>query len=140
MAYQYEYPRPAVSVDIVVLRPAPPEQEVLLIQRLKQPFQDCWALPGGFLEMDETLEAAASRELLEETTLETESLEQIGAFSTVDRDPRGRVISVAFLAKIVDDSVASAADDAKSLRWFRLSELPKLAFDHQEILNTALRH
>lgn len=138
MPYEYEFPRPAVSVDIVVFQNAETETRVLLIQRLNDPYKDCWALPGGFLDMHETLEEAAIRELREETMLETASMQQLGAFSTVNRDPRGRVISFAFTAQTADNSVACAADDAKSLGWFSLNELPELAFDHQEILQSAI--
>ena len=137
MPFEYEYPRPAISVDMVVLRNEL-DREVLLIQRRHPPFQDQWALPGGFLEIEETLEQAARRELQEETGLEAKSLRQVGAFSTVDRDPRTRVISVAFLVDPESLDGAAAADDAKSLAWFGLEQLPELAFDHLEILQLAL--
>lgn len=136
--YEYEYPRPAVSVDMLVLRGAADQREILLIQRLNEPFSNCWALPGGFLEMDETLEQAARRELAEETGLVAESVRQIRAFSNVDRDPRGRVISVAFLVQLAGDQVPVAADDAKHARWFPVIQLPDLAFDHEQIIAAGL--
>jgi 8-oxo-dGTP diphosphatase len=138
MSYQYNYPRPAISIDIVVFRRTTYRQKVLLIKRLRPPYADQWALPGGFLEMDETLESAACRELLEETGLKCLSLRQLHAFSAVDRDPRQRVISVAFLAEISDDQMAIAADDAKEAQWFAIDRLPPLAFDHCQILDHAI--
>ena len=100
MPFEYEYPRPAVSVDIVAIREKEGRRELLLIQRKNEPYMNCWALPGGFLDMGETLEQAAERELKEETGLEINSLRQLGAFSKVDRDPRTRVISVAYFAEL----------------------------------------
>ncbi len=138
MSYQYKYPRPAISVDIVVFRQAVFKRKVLLIKRLKPPYADQWALPGGFLELDETLESAACRELLEETGLKCLNLRQLNAFSAVNRDPRERVISVAFLAEISDDQIAVAADDAKEAEWFAVDRLPALAFDHCQIVEQAI--
>jgi 8-oxo-dGTP diphosphatase len=138
MNYCYEYPRPAVAVDVVIvcLNPTP---QILLILRRHKPFADHWALPGGFLNMDETLEEAATREVREETGIDIGNRgRQVQAFSTVDRDPRGRVISVAFLAEFVDKPTGRAADDAKDLKWFELGSLPPLAFDHPEIIAAAL--
>lgn len=137
--YEYEYPRPAVSVDIVVLAGADGDRQVLLIERKQPPFERSWALPGGFLEMDETLEAAAARELAEETGLRGIQLRQVAAFSAVERDPRGRVISVAFRGEIAQPPPLQAGDDAGDARWFSLAQLPRLAFDHAEILAAALR-
>lgn len=140
MVYQYEYPRPAVSADVVVFSRQRPSagRRVLLIQRLHEPFADCWALPGGFMEIDETIEDTARRELQEETGLEITDAKQIGIFSTVDRDPRGRIITVAFLVELDGDPQAVAADDAKSVGWFELDSLPPLAFDHAQIIKTAI--
>lgn len=132
--YVYEYPRPAVTVDIaIVTRDDKPQ--VLLIRRKHGPFADCWALPGGFVDMDESLEAAARRELIEETGVEAASLIQIGAFGDPQRDPRGRTISVVYLARVDPGEVQpQAADDAAEVGWFSLTRPPKLAFDHKEIL------
>lgn len=138
MSYTYEYPRPAVSVDIVALRASEAGQQILLIQRKNEPYANCWALPGGFLDMDETLEVAAARELKEETCLDVLDLKQLKAYSQVDRDPRGRVISVAFLAQLAPNQNPTAADDARAVQWFDTRELPDLAFDHAQIIHDAL--
>lgn len=138
--YVYDYPRPAVTVDIaIVTRDDKPR--VLLIRRKHGPFADCWALPGGFVDMDESLVAAARRELSEETGVETAGLVQIGAFGDPQRDPRGRTISVVYLAQVDADAVRpKAADDAAEVRWFSLTRPPKLAFDHREILAHVRKH
>jgi len=112
--------------------------KVLLIQRLIPPFKDKWAIPGGFVNMDETVEQAAERELKEETGLENVILSQFKTYSAVDRDPRGRTISVVFTGIAKKDAVAVAADDAKDAAWYKVNNLPELAFDHQEILNEFL--
>lgn len=140
MTYSYEYPRPALTVDCVVFARDDDGLKVLLIRRAHPPFAGHWALPGGFLDMDETLERAAQRELEEETGLKLElgALAQLHAFSAVDRDPRGRSVSVAFTATVeARQHEARAADDAAEVAWFALDELPPLAFDHQEILDLA---
>ena len=112
---------------------------MLLIERGDEPFKGCWAFPGGFMDMDETTEQCAIRELEEETGLKVSKVYQIGAYSKVDRDPRGRTITVAYLA-IVDKPVAvSGQDDAAKAQWFPLSALPELAFDHDEIIRDAIR-
>ena len=132
MAYTYKYPRPAVTADcIVITREAEPK--VLLIQRGDQPFKGGWAFPGGFMNMDETTEQCAIRELEEETGLQISDVHQIGAYSKVDRDPRGRTVTVAYLA-IIDEPVAvTGQDDAAKAEWWPLSDLPHLAFDHYDI-------
>ena len=136
MAYTYKYPRPAVTADCVVITESEPQ--VLLIERGDAPYQGHWAIPGGFLNMDETTEQCAKRELEEETGLKIEKVHQIGAYSKVDRDPRGRTISVAYLA-IVDKPIeVSGQDDAANARWFSLNALPLLAFDHDEIMEDAI--
>ena len=112
-------------------------RRVLLIQRNNDPYKGCWAFPGGFMEMDETLEQCACRELKEETGLEVENLQELKSFSTVDRDPRGRTVTVAFLAE-TELCEVSGSDDARDARWFGLDEVPPLAFDHEEILKLAL--
>jgi 8-oxo-dGTP diphosphatase len=139
--YQYDYPRPAVSADVVVLKrdSTSNKTSILLIERLRDPFANCWALPGGFMEIDETIESTAIRELQEETGLVVESIRQIGVFSAVDRDPRGRVLTVGFLAEVTGNPDVVAADDAKSVHWFDLDDLPSLAFDHDVIIRQAVR-
>ena len=136
--YTYKYPRPALTVDMIVIRNVNSGTEILLIQRLNPPFQDQWALPGGFVDMNETLEQAAARELAEETGLTGVVLTQFKAFSTLNRDPRGHTISVIFTGLVSKDSNAFAGDDAKNVCWFNISELPSLAFDHAEIIQEAL--
>ena len=132
--FEYEYPRPAVSVDVIVSRMIEGEEHILLIQRKHDPYQGSWALPGGVLDMDETLEQAAARELKEETCLDALSVCQIGTFSAVDRDPRSRVITTAFEATIDPVQTPIAADDAADWQWKNLNSEIELAFDHAEIL------
>ena len=138
MAYTYKYPRPSVTADcIVITREAEPK--VLLIQRGNPPFKGAWAFPGGFMNMDETTEQCAIRELEEETGLRLSDVHQIGAYSKVDRDPRGRTITVAYLA-IIDEPIAvTGQDDAAKAEWWPLSDLPHLAFDHYDIMQDAIR-
>lgn len=138
MSYTYEYPRPAVTADCVVITKRK-EPKVLLIQRGNEPFKGCWAFPGGFMNMDETTEQCAVRELEEETGLKVTDIQQIGAYSKVDRDPRGRTVTVAYLAIIDGAKKVKGLDDAAKAQWFSLSELPKLAFDHEEIMSDALK-
>ena len=115
------------------------EPKVLLIERGDEPFKGCWAFPGGFMNMDETTEQCAIRELEEETGLQVSEVYQIGAYSKVDRDPRGRTVTVAYLA-IVDEPIAVCGqDDAANAQWFPLTALPELAFDHEEIMQDAIR-
>ena len=137
MTYTYKYPRPAVTADCVVFtRESNPK--VLLIERAAEPYKGRWAFPGGFMEMDETTEQCAIRELEEETGLKIEDLKQIGTYSKVDRDPRGRTITVAYLAIIDAPLEVRGQDDAAKAQWFSLDELPELAFDHDEIMRDAL--
>jgi 8-oxo-dGTP diphosphatase len=140
MQYCYDYPRPAVTVDIaIVTREAHPR--VLLIRRKHEPFAGTWALPGGFIEMEETLESAARRELREETGVETAEMMQLHTFGDPGRDPRGRTISVVYLARVDANSVKPvAADDAAEVGWFALAAPPALAFDHAQILRLAHKH
>ena len=136
MEYTYKYPRPAVTADcVVVTREAEPK--VLLIQRAIEPYKGCWAFPGGFMNMDETTEQCAIRELEEETGLKLDTMHQIGAYSKVDRDPRGRTITVAYLAIIDKPVQVNGQDDAAKAEWFPINNLPHLAFDHQEIMTDA---
>jgi 8-oxo-dGTP diphosphatase len=138
MPHTYDYPRPMVTVDTVVIAPGEKQAEVLLIRRKHDPFEGKWALPGGFLDLDEELEDAAARELREETGVEAGTLRQIGAFGTIGRDPRGRTIGVAFLALLENRPCPQAGDDAAEARWFPIDGLPDLAFDHDDIMKTAL--
>jgi 8-oxo-dGTP diphosphatase len=135
--YTYDYPRPAVTVDLVVVT-REREPRVLLIRRKHEPFAGMWAIPGGFVDMDEGLEAAARRELQEETGTVVDDIEQLGAFGDPGRDPRGRTISVVFLARVNAAQLRpQAADDAAEVGWHPLQQLPKLAFDHDRILECA---
>jgi 8-oxo-dGTP diphosphatase len=139
MPYSYKYPRAALTVDCVVFGFDEGELKVLLIQRALEPFKGKWALPGGFVHVDETVDTAARRELVEETGLKDIFLEQLYTFGTVDRDPRERVVSVAYFALVkLSDYRAKAATDAAHAEWYPISSVPKLAFDHAEILATAL--
>ena len=138
MAYTYKYPRPAVTADCVVVT-REKEPKVLLIQRGGEPFKGCWAFPGGFMNMDETTEQCAIRELEEETGLKASEVYQIGAYSKVDRDPRGRTITVAYLAIIETPVEVSCQDDAANAQWFPLSNLPHLAFDHSDVMQDAIK-
>lgn len=137
MPYTYKYPRPAVTADCIVITKET-EPKVLLIQRGNEPYKGCWAFPGGFMDMDETTEQCAIRELEEETGLVVSQVQQIGAYSKVDRDPRGRTITVAYLALIDSPVPIKGQDDAASAQWFPLSTLPPLAFDHAEIMRDAV--
>ena len=137
MEYTYKYPRPAVTADCVVMtKEITPK--VLLIQRGNEPYKGRWAFPGGFMNMDETTEQCAIRELEEETGLKVDDVMEIGSYSKVDRDPRGRTITVAYLAIIDKPTEVKGNDDAAKAEWFPISELPPLAFDHNEIIMDAL--
>jgi len=135
--YTYEYPRPALTADAVVISFNGKSLEILLIQRGIEPYKGCWALPGGFMKMDETIEQCTERELEEETSLKGVYLKQFGCFSTVDRDPRGRVVTVASYA-LVRKSAVKGGDDAMDARWFEMEMLPDLAFDHHIIIDKAM--
>ena len=137
--YSYAYPRAALTVDCVVFGFDEGELKVLLIQRGLEPFKGKWALPGGFVQVDETLDTAARRELAEETGLRNVFLEQLYTFGAVARDPRERVVSVAYYALVkLSDHRARAATDAADAEWFPVSQPPELAFDHAEIVALAL--
>ena len=136
--YIYDYPRPAVTTDCVVFGIDGRDIKVLLIERGNEPYKGCWAFPGGFLNMDENAEQGALRELKEETGLDLKDIKQVGAYSDVDRDPRDRVITIAFYA-ITKVSEVAGDDDAAKAQWFSLNEIPRLAFDHDQILRDALQ-
>ena len=139
MGYTYDFPRPAVTVDNVIFTFEDKELKVLLIKRRQDPFKGEWALPGGFVEIDESLEDAAKRELKEETGITNAFMEQLQTFGAVDRDPRGRVISVAYFALVNAEEIdIIASTDAQAVEWFPLNELPEVAFDHQKIIRFAL--
>lgn len=139
MAHAYKFARPAVTVDCVVFGVADPALQVLLIQRAAEPYAGFWALPGGFVRLNEDLEAAARRELLAETTVGDVYLEQLHAFGDIERDPRGRVISVAYYALVNRDDVrVQAATDAEDACWADATDLPALAFDHNAIVDLAV--
>src|SRR5438128_3476176 len=139
MTFSYKYPRAALTVDCVVFGFDGGELKVLLIERALEPFKGRWALPGGFVRVDETLDEAARRELEEEAGLKDVFLEQLYTFGAVDRDPRERIVSDAYYALVKLAAHATrAATDAAHTRWFPVSKVPRLAFDHAFILATAL--
>ena len=138
MPFTYEYPRPALTVDAIVFRNNKGVNEVLLIKRKNFPFEGMWALPGGFIDMDETCEAAVVRELKEETNLDLTEFEQLCTFSAVERDPRGRTISVFYYGTVkLEGSAVKGGDDASDAKWFALDNLPQLAFDHIDAIEMA---
>ena len=139
MTCTYQYPRAALTVDCVVFGLDEGDLKVLLIERGLEPFKGRWALPGGFVRVEETLDAAARRELQEEAGLSNVFMEQLFTFGAVERDPRERVVSVAYYALVkLSQHAAKAATDAVNARWFPVSKVPKLAFDHADILQTAV--
>jgi len=140
MSYTYEYPRPALTVDCVIFgMDSSSDLKVLLIQRGHAPYKDHWALPGGFVDMEEDLENAALRELAEETGVKDVFIEQLYTFGAPGRDPRGRVVSVAYFALVnLDEHPVQASSDARNVNWFSQEKMPALAFDHQLIYETAL--
>jgi len=141
MAYTYQYPRPSVTVDIVVLCKVEKTYRILLIQRGNEPFRNKWAFPGGFIEMGETLEESAVRELHEETGLQEVRLRQFRAYGDPGRDPRGRTVSVVFYGFTdIKNSIVAGSDDAKNAGWFGLDEIPDMAFDHNRILKHLLKY
>lgn len=139
MPYTYEYPRPSLTVDCVIFGLDEGDLKVLLIQRDLEPFKGKWALPGGFVRVNETLDEAALRELQEETGVSNVYLEQLYTFGEVNRDPRERVVTVSYyaLAKLSDHRI-KATTDARDAAWFSVSDMPGLAFDHEKIFETAL--
>ena len=141
MPYTYEYPRPSLTVDCVIFGfDSSSALKVLLIERALEPFKGKWALPGGFVDMDENLEQAALRELEEETGLKDIFIEQLYTFGTLKRDPRGRVISVAYFALVnLTEHHVKASSDASNAKWFDVDKIPTVAFDHDEILKIAIQ-
>jgi 8-oxo-dGTP diphosphatase len=136
--YQYDYPHPAVTVDVVIFTIRDRQLKLLLVRRAGEPYRGRWALPGGFVRLEEGLDEAARRELEEETGVSGVYLEQLYTFGSVDRDPRERVITVAYYALVPSDKLQlRAATDAEAVGWFGLDELPDLAFDHAEIVAMA---
>lgn len=135
--FTYKYPHPAVTTDCVIFGFDGTKLQVLLVERGIEPYKGHWAFPGGFMKMDETAEQGARRELQEETGLSAAYIEQFGAFSDVNRDPRERVITIAYYA-LVNISEVKGGDDAADARWFPLDQIPPLAFDHDHILRVAL--
>ena len=136
--YTYDYPRPAVTTDCVIFGFDSEGLSVLLIERGIEPFKGCWAFPGGFMQMDEDAQTGAKRELKEETGLEADYIEQFGTFTEVNRDPRGRVVTIAYFA-LVKKTEVKGADDAAQAKWFPIDSIPPLAFDHDRILRVALK-
>jgi 8-oxo-dGTP diphosphatase len=138
MPYTYKYPRPAVTVDVAVFGVDAGALGLLLVQRGREPFKGYWALPGGFVHMGEGLDEAARRELEEETGVAPTYFEQLHTFGAPRRDPRGRTISVAYLAlvKVVEEAVR-AASDADDAKWYSVDDLPELAFDHADMVRLA---
>lgn len=143
MPHTYEFARPALTVDIVVFAlcagdDSEEDLHVMLIERDLKPYEGQWALPGGFVRVEETLDEAARRELEEETGLVDIYLEQLYTFGEVQRDPRERVVTVAYYALVnLEGHDVQASTDARSAAWFSVNDLPELAFDHSEILHTA---
>ncbi len=138
MSYTYAYPHPAVTVDVVVFTVRGGNLEILLIKRGEWPHTGKWAIPGGFVEIDESLKRAALRELREETGVKAGALEQLGAFGHPDRDPRERVITIVYIALVPSDRLQfEAGSDAAEASLFGVDELPELAFDHDKILRRA---
>lgn len=134
-----DYERPSVTVDVVIFALVEDDLQVLLIKRKNNPFAGMWAIPGGFVHMDESLEEAAARELAEETAVTDVYMEQLYTFGTPDRDPRTRVITVAYFALVPYDAIDHApGDDAAETDWWSMFDLPELAFDHNQILQYAL--
>ena len=144
--YTYNFPMPAVTVDCVIFRYNDEigSPEVLLIKRENEPYKDCWALPGGFMEIDETINDATHREVMEETGIDitTQSFMkkyQMGIFDKPDRDERQRIISILSSCVVSSNVETKAGDDAKECKWFSLNNMPTIAFDHGEMIKKACK-
>lgn len=135
--YTYKYPHPAVTTDCIIFTFTDSRLKVLLIRRGLEPYKGCWALPGGFIKPEESADQCAMRELREETSLTVSHMRQFHTFSAPDRDPRERVITIAYYA-LIPHSEVMGGDDAAEADWFEVKDLPDLAFDHEEILRKAL--
>lgn len=143
MSYTYEYPRPAVSVDAAVFRKTGDKLDLLLIRRGNEPYKGQFALPGGFVDMDETVEEAARRELMEECNIDCAGLQQFKAYSAIDRDPRQRTIGIVFYYVSENEHEFDgfkAGDDAAEAEFVNAGEIGNLAFDHNEVLKDLLKH
>ncbi len=127
-----------VTVDVILFKEILKDLNILLIKRKNEPFRDFWALPGGFVDENEDLSDAASRELLEETSIKNSNLTQTKAYGKPFRDPRSHTVSVAFYGEVEERVEGKAADDAKELKWFNIKDLPDLAFDHKQIIADAI--
>ncbi|RKE04248.1 NUDIX domain-containing protein [Marinifilum flexuosum] len=140
--YTYEYPRPALTVDCAIFCKCESNHYVLLIERANNPFKNKWAFPGGFVDMDEDLDIAAYRELKEETGFEGVSISQFKTYGAVNRDPRGRTVSVVYLAQMEAECLpqVKGEDDALKAQWIDVSKLPALAFDHDAIMQDLKDH
>ena len=136
LTYHYKYPHPSVAIDVVVFSIVQSALRLLLIERAHDPFKGYWALPGGFLNIDESAEIGAKRELCEETGVKIDALNQFHVFTEPNRDPRERVISIAYYS-LTGYLPLLAGDDANNAAWFDLESLPKLAFDHEKIFHSA---
>ncbi|MCL3782042.1 NUDIX hydrolase [Prolixibacteraceae bacterium JC049] len=142
MGYTYEYPRPALTVDAIIVAKRYDDFQVLLIRRKNDPFKGYWALPGGFVDAQESLKQACKRELQEETGLTGVPLKQFHTFGKPGRDPRGHTVSVVYYSVVNECYKLQGGDDAEEARWFPLKDLPDMSFDHEEILkkfNSKLR-
>lgn len=139
MTYSYKYPRPMLTVDAVILCKVESSLEVLLIKRKNPPYKDMWALPGGFVDMDEDLIDAVERETFEETGLRLNGFKQLASYGKPDRDPRGRNVAVVHYIILNEKLDPKAGDDAKDAKWFDIDYLPELAFDHAKIIDDGIK-
>ena len=136
--YVYDWPRPMVTVDVLLFSVFNERRSVLLIKRGNEPYKGLWAMPGGFVEMDEELDTAAKRELFEETGITGVELKQMHTFGTVGRDPRGRMITIVYTATLEMEIQPKPGDDAVEAKWFDIDDLPELAFDHGEVFELGI--